>query len=401
MNIRVTLASLLVATSAFASAQIDIGTLDSSDGASTWSNPFNPLFINLAEASTGTWDGISPVPGKGIYDPSKWVVVYKFSSINWGGNYGVVLQPHPSGAPAVFLCQGDVTITSNVSVPPQVGGFPGGLPSSNGTLGSAGLGPGGGARSSGGQLAGPGSYSTRATGNVGWNDGGAVYGNPAILPLVGGSGAGSPAGAEGGHGGGAILIASRTTMSIPSGGIFATGGYRNFVNDAGGSGGAIKLIANTFNSSAGVNLSATGQYLGGAGRIRIEANTFGPVPNSNPSASIATAGSVAKIFATNLTPKSTITKVSGINTPVDPRGNFNAIPDVNLTTAGTQSVEVTCENIPVDGSWSVFVRGVPRNGEATTYTATYAAGNLAWSTWTVNVPFTEGNQVLQVRAKKN
>lgn len=137
------------------------------------------------------------------------------------------------------------------------------------------------------------------------------------------------------------------------------------------------------------------------GRIRLEANSFGTLPSCNPSASIANSVTTAKMFATNLTPKATISKVGGLTSPADPKGSFYSIPDINLNSAGTQAVEVTCENIPVDGTWSVFVRGTPRNGDATTYTATYATGNLAWSTWTVNVPFTEGNQVLQVRAKKN
>lgn len=400
MNIRVTLASLLVATSAFASAQLDLGTLDSSDGNYTWSGGNNTL--DLRNAAVGTWDGISPVPGNGIYDPAKWVVVYKFNNFNIQfGNLNFI--EHPSRCPVIILVQGTVSVNScNIIVPVNVGGFNGGIPGAQGLPGSAGLGPGGGGLSaSSPSYGGAGGYATAGAGGV---NPGPIYGNPAIVPLIGGSGAGARDyyAQYGGNGGGAILIACKNQMTITNSSIFANGDIGN--SGSCGSGGAIKLMAQSLNLPSS-GLSARGaQYdsnLGGAGRIRLEANSFGELGGSVPAASTATAGAVAKIFATNLTPKSAISKVGGISTPADPRGSFSFLPDVNLSAAGTQTVEVTCENIPVDGSWSVFVRGVPRNGDATTYTATYATGNLAWSTWTVSVPFTEGNQVLQVRAKKN
>ena len=395
MSTRVTLASLLVATSAFASAQLDLGTLDSSDGNYSWSGGNNTL--DLRNAAVGTWDGISPVPGNGIYDPAKWVVVYKFNNFNIQfGNLNFI--EHPSRCPVVILVQGTASVNGcNIIVPVNVGGFNGGVPGAPGLPGHAGLGPGGGGNSEDGNWQGAGSYGTLGTLGVTI---GTTYGNPAILPLIGGSGAGSRNAyrQSGGNGGGAILIATKNLFTVSGSSIFADGDTGS--SNIGGSGGAIKLMAHELNLPNS-GLYATGGNYGGAGRIRLEANSFGQLASSLPSASTASAGPVAKIFATNLTPKATISKVGGISTPADPRGSFYFLPDVNLTSDGTQPVEVTCENIPVDGSWSVLVRGVPRNGDATTYTATFATGNLAWSTWTVNVPFTEGNQVLQVRAKKN
>ncbi len=406
MNTRVTLASLLVATSAFASAQLDLGTTDASDGVSQVF-PGNGLTFNLAEAATGTWNSPAPVPGKGVYDPQLWAVVYKFSSINWQENTVISFVPHPSGCPVIFLSQGNVTINTNFTLPYFIGGFGGGQTSQT-SLGSGGLGPGGGSLNTvSGLYGGNGSYATSSPASNPHLGNGQVYGNPAILPLIGGSGGGTSQSVSfGGAGGSAILIASRETFTF-GGYIGAPGQSLNGVSIGGsGSGGAIKLMGQTFNSAPGANLVVSGGtsnvgVAAGEGRIRIEANTFGTLPSSPNPISTATAGPVAKIFATNLTPKVTISKVGGISAPTDSRGTFNSPPDVNLNAPGSQTVEVTCENVPVNGTWSVFVRGVPRNGQDVTYTATYATGNLAWSTWTVNVPFTEGNQVLQVRAKKN
>ncbi len=397
MNIRVTLASLLVATSAFASAQLDLGTTDASDG--DLNVNYNGSYVfDLGAAATGAWDSPSPVPGKGVYDPAKWVVVYKFNdfSLNYSNVY---FSPHPSKCPVIFLVQGNATsYGSNFYLASQVGGFGGGLMGASGFAPHDGLGPGGGKSSFiDGILPGAGSYATAGTSP----NSGATYGNPAILPLIGGSGSGVRAayGQAGFAGGGALLLACRNSF-VSSSNFQAKPEWSGDGNRSPGSGGAIKIMAHTLNMLS-ANIDASGTLNSGQGRIRLEANSFVNLPTCTPSPSTATAGPTAKIFATSLTPKTTITKVGGLTAPSDPRGNFTAIPDINLNAAGTQAVEVTCENIPVDGSWSVFVRGVPRNGESTTYTANYATGNLSWSTWTVNVPFTEGNQVLQVRAKKN
>src|SRR6185436_13189552 len=138
---------------------------------------------------------------------------------------------------------------------------------------------------------GPGGFYGGSLGSpgIGFGPGGGTSGSPSgrwvgplsLVPLIGGSGAASrDSGAfgavQGGSGGGAIVIASSTSIVV-SGSVVARGGLfgnlccpSSFCGGASGSGGAIRIVANSINVS-GV-LDACGQF-SNCGVIHLEAPT--------------------------------------------------------------------------------------------------------------------------------
>lgn len=101
---------------------------------------------------------------------------------------------------------------------------------------------------------------------------GAVYGNPLLIPLVGGSGGGGGPGQPGrggAGGGGAILVASDTAVNI-GGRINARGGANNgHVNH--GSGGAIRIVSPVITGPGTLDVDG-GNWAdtAGHGRIRLD-----------------------------------------------------------------------------------------------------------------------------------
>lgn len=179
------LALALLATPAL--AQLNVPS-DGSDGAL---NITTNTVIDLSKASYAAWNqNNSTNAGNGVYDGNKWAVVFKYSSVTIASNATVTFLNHPTHAPVVWLVQSNVTINGNLSldgsdwtgaypdylVPtePGPGGFRGGAYSSSG--GSAGYGTGGGCNSV----------------NCGGANYGSGYGNPQVIPLLGGSGSGAP-----------------------------------------------------------------------------------------------------------------------------------------------------------------------------------------------------------------
>lgn len=156
--------------------------------------------IDLTQAVTGVWDQNNTADaGKGVYDPAKWAVVFKYSSVNVAAGATVTFKNHASRAPVMWLVNGGVTIAGIVSLngqdfqfapnlsEPGPGGFRGGTASYLSTpRGGAGFGPGGGLQFNNDRgLAG--AYGTGVVNS------GAPYGNPSLIPLLGGSGgAGDP-----------------------------------------------------------------------------------------------------------------------------------------------------------------------------------------------------------------
>jgi hypothetical protein len=231
--------------------------------------------IDLARAVTGNWDANNTAnAGKGVYDPAKWAVVFKYSNVRIQAGATVTFKNHPSRAPVVWLVTGDVTIAGKLVLDGQNGQVapalaepgPGGFRGGNGYISSTyqnapGFGPGGGktdynANNATGSPSGGGSY-----GSMGIN-GSNTYGNATLIPLLGGSGGGGHNNGygnnhTGGGGGGAILIASGSTFSV-TGTISSNGGGGGGIAGAGGSGGGIRLVCDT--------LAGTGivQALGGS-----------------------------------------------------------------------------------------------------------------------------------------
>ena len=179
----------------------------------------------------------------------------------------------------------------------------------------------------------------------------ASYGAPgsfvSLLPLFGGSGgAGAPqvfnsgttlAGDPGAGGGGAIVLASTTKITIAgTGKISANGGDEprcpqtsgGSTNAGVGSGGAIRLVAPQLTNQGLVtanggritfNCTATGLV----GRIRAEAFVFGPFASTSPAASLVNQpGPVTSASTPALVnlPTLAFTSVGGVAPPAAPAG---------------------------------------------------------------------------------
>lgn len=364
--------------------------------------PTSNVEIDLAQAPTANWDTASSQPGKGVYDPEKWAVVFKYSSINIPAGVTVTFKNHAPNAPVVWLVNGDVTIAGSVNLAGEAnyykgtnpeggpGGFRAGIGYSEQGVAGEGLGPGG-----GNQAAPYGNYADPSLGSP-------VYGNKMIVPLLGGSG-GAGQGHDGGGGGGAILIAATGNITA-NGSIDASGAYGA---QGLGSGGGIRLIADTISGTGSVN--ATG--VGFLGRIRMEANhpsfAGSSVPgNGNPTQfSVAVPADPPIIWAPVSYPSVQITAVGTQNPGADPRASFAFLAqDVNLPSTAPVTITLHATNVPVDGTWLVGVRVVPLAGAdtpAASNLATLVGGDATSSVWQIT-GFTpkQGASALQARAWK-
>jgi hypothetical protein len=358
--------------------------------------------IDLSQAPTGTWDqDNSANVGKGVYDPEKWAVVFKYTSINVVAGAKVTFKNNASRAPVVWLVNGDVTIAGIVDLSgqshetainyhptanplggalaePGPGGFRGGAAWRGGdVLIGSGFGPGGGSNTTDrtGTAAGYG------TNTASYN--GPKYGNPSLVPLIGGSGAAGNAyqgwGWAGPAGGGAILIASSGKISVPSGGqILARGGNGSDAN-GGASGGAIRVICDQLEGSGSLNATGgSGVYTSGSGRIRLERGGTSGALTITPAPSVIdlAGGNNAKLWPESGDPSAKIVSVNSVAAPADPKAAFGSYtPDVALPLVS--QVEVIVETINVESASQVFIRITPRNGMTVAGTAKTDATEVA------------------------
>ena len=399
-----------------ASAAITVPGADGSDGVL---NITADTVIDLSQAVTGVWDANNTAnAGKGIYDAAKWAVVFKYSSVTIAAGKTVTFTNHASRAPVVWLVNGNVTVAGTVSlngangasvpVPPTLaepgpGGFRGGAGYYDvgaGIRGAAGFGVGGGLREAGDGQGFGGSY-----GSLGQN-GSATYGNPSLIPLLGGSGgAGASFYPAGGAGGGAILIACSNTLTV--GGIIrangGNGGSPNSRNAGAGSGGGIRLVADSFAGAGLVQaIGGASGYTGGLGRIRIErvTNTATGTPIPDPSLIPLTAGDTALLWPPPGAPEVRVVSIGGAAAPADPRASFgSAGADVALPE--TASTQVVIETTNVEQASQVQVRVAPRaNGNATVVNATVASvvsPSPLVVRWTASLPVNAGFSAVQVK----
>ncbi len=399
--------ALLGGVSALASAQIDIGTLDASDGALTLSN-FQTRTFNLNEAAIGNWDSPAPIAGKGVYDNTYFATVYKFSFLSMPSNATINFINRANGSPVVFLIQGNAVIDGTINLNasgnlPGPGGFRGGLFGSPTIFGSAGGGPGGGQPQLNASLnAGPGSFGTLGTiVNPASAAPGPIYGNDRLIPLIGGSGGGAHQATNGLGGGGALLLVVRGTLTI-NGSILANGATANFSTTGQGSGGAVRIICDQLAGTGSVQAYGppplNTNNTGGQGRIRIERNN-GTITGSAtlPAPSYGITGAVAKLWPDSTDPSLKLHTIGLQSVPVDPLGGMNA-PDVEVLSEGPFNVVVHATNVPIDSSWSVVLKSGPRNGPYIESPMTYVSGNQSFSVWQVSVSFAEGLRTLQARA---
>lgn len=363
-----------------AQAAIIVPGANGTDGAL---NITNNTVIDLSQAVTAAWDSDNSANiGKGVYDSNKWAVVFKYTSVNIASNVTVTFNNHPSRAPVVWLVSGDVTVNGTVSLngqsapsapalaEPGPGGFRGGMDTYDAMLlRGAGFGVGGGFINSGNNGASAGSYQTVGTRDAN-TSASIIYGNPSLVPLIGGSGgAGGNNGCSlvsgGGGGGGAILIACANNLVI-NGQVRANGGGpgSGCNTTAGGSGGGIRIVSETLVGDGSLYaIGGTAQsYHGGEGRIRIERvnnnNTIALLPD--PSTVDLAPGATALLWPPTNAPQVRIVSISGTNAPADPRASFGTYgADVNLPVS-TQAI-VYVETVYVEPESQVRVRITPRD----------------------------------------
>ena len=424
--------ALLVGMTSAGRADIVVPGADGSDGrltCGTFLTPPNPTYpcdidtcslttpltwtIDLSQAVPRAWDTPSPQPGRGVYDHEKWAVVFKYECVNIPPNVTIRFVNHPSRAPVVWLVSGNVNIRGTVIVDagaapstpgsftePGPGGFRGGARGNSAeSLPSAGLGPGGGSRTGFGNNGGwaAGSYATR-----GASGGGVLqspeYGNSRIVPLIGGSGGAPWSDGAGGGGGGSILIASSKAIVLNKSPAVSANAS-NSASDVGGSGGAIRLIADQVLGFAGgeVLQARGGGSRSGTGRIRIESKVLQFAGVTNPAFSSEAPAPTAVLWPDVTAPFVQIKTIGAQVAPTDPRASLD-IPgaDVIVPNQGSQLVVLEAKNVPLD--WAVAIRMVPRQGPDVTAQAAYISGNEALSTWHATLPLPPGFAVLQARA---
>lgn len=389
MKTNTRLLSLLIALCGLSVSKADL-TIPS-DGTDLDFNPTQSVEVDLSQAITGNWN--DPVPaanaGKGIYDRNQWAVVFKFRSVNIPAGVTVTFKNHASRAPVVWLVQQGVTIIgpgNAANAAPAVGldGASGGA----GDLGSVPAEPGpGGFRGGPKGLLGDGAGLGIGGGRNHWAYGAATflgaYGNPRLIPLIGGSGGGA-GDAPGGAGGGAMLIACSGSITL-SGRISSNGG------SVYGTGGGIRLVATSLLGDG--RLTALGIS---PGRIRIEANQVSPTITISPESIAVPPPQIPVIWPPSNAPSVRITSVAAASVPTDPRAPLNTGADVGIQNSGISEILVETTNFPVEGV--VRVRIAQKYGGFDWANATYVGGNNARATWKATSTFTAGYTTLQARA---
>lgn len=423
MNIMQSLKRILLSVTAFtflssALAAIVVPGASGSDGPLDITTD---TVIDLSKAGTGAWDSnIATNSGNGVYDPEKWAVVFKYSSVTIRSNATVTFRNHPSRAPVVWLVSGDVRINgvlnldgenfakSPLLAEPGPGGFRGGQGYyAEGLNKAAGFGVGGGKIPN---------YS--GVGGDAGRYGPTSYGNPSNLQLIGGSGgaggdawptrSGFPV--SGGAGGGAILIASQGSISV-EGKLSANGGFGDGSHhgggdssSGGGSGGAIRLVCDRLEgnglTAAVCNVMPNlGHIPGSVGRIRVErVENRGAVQFSpDPSTVTLVPGHVALLWPREADPSVRILSIGERSVSSDPRAGFGAFgPDVAL--ALTNRTFVSVETLNVETNSQVIVRLTPRaDGNYVEVNAGLVGSDAGALRWLAELPVKPGYSAVQVR----
>lgn len=377
-------------------AQLNIPS-DGSDGALVITSN---TVVDLSQAVTGNWDADNSAnAGKGIYDPNKWAVVFKYSSVSISNGATLTFLNHPAHAPVVWLVANTVANNGILNLNGEFGdqstarlreggpgGFRGGAREQSGIGVSGGFGPGG-AFDSGGQY---GSGQARS------------YGSDSVIPLIGGSGgsAGVYSGNygnyrvwNGGGGGGAILIVASESITISgTGKILANGGSSG--SGYSGSGGAIRLVADQILGSG--RIEATG---GNVGRVRLEGNVVSQSLDILPP-SPSVVPSPIEIWPPASAAEVRITSISGGAVPSDPRAVMeNSPPDITIGNTNLISILLETSNFPTNGSVTVTFK--PRNSAQVSSQATFVSGDTNLGLWQVQRSLPLNYTVIQARAVGN
>jgi len=408
--------------------------------------------LAFESGSTGEDGAFNPTVNTEVELPENGVLNY--TSVNIPPGVVVTFARNTTNTPVVMLASGSVNIGGVIDVSggdapasgaagdgnvgddgvPGLagpGGFDGGRggaasPSPGDNVSGAGFGPGAAGRSmihdpgeayenpcggSGGGFGSQGGYSGHNTGyceNDGFSQRGSAYGQPELLPLVGGSGGAGGTGytnytgGGGGAGGGAILIASSGTITV-DGEIRATGGRGGPSDGQGaggaggsGSGGAIKLMAGVIEgegailASGGARSSGPTYYgrggAGGDGRIRLEAETIERTSGTDPA---YTFGEPGPVFVAGL-PTVRIASVAGVDAPDQPTGSA----DIQLPESTTNPVDVVLETTGIPVGNTVTVRVTPAHGDFSEYISDALSGNETLASASAQVELPAGPSVL-------
>lgn len=394
---RLLLAAAFFGTLLPAAADLTIPS-DGSDGAL---NITEDTVIDLSKAVTGTWDQNNTAnAGKGVYDPEKWAIVFKYTSVNIAGQTtgtpsvlvgkNVTFINHPSHAPVVWLVQGNVFINGLLSLRGKDN--PSGVVSA---LQPAEPGPGGFRGGATGPTGSGNGYGPGAALGEGYGSYASAYGNPQIIPLIGGSGSyhGRDA-AGGGAGGGAILIAAQ--QIVINGMIDVSGGIANSWAPTRASGGAIRLVAE---SVTGTGPQGLAQNLIAIpdGRIRIEGSlssnlltvpeTIGVPPANPPIIWPAANAPKARVLSVDNTPP---------KDPLDPRAPLIAAADIAIQNNAPVNILIETRDFPIEGVVQLAV--IPKFSPRSWLTATRISGDINLATWRVTTGLPQGFVTLQARA---
>ena len=268
---------------------------------------------------------------------------------------------------------------------------------------SGGYGPGGGGYPASWTQGAAGSYATVGAGLLA----GATYGNPQVVPLLGGSGGAGASDLDNGGagaGGGAILIAAGGTITV-NGQVRANGGNGTNMT-SGGSGGAVRLVASTVQGSGSLRaLEGSARAPGGAGRIRVEANSV-TLASMSPTPSLALPDVPPLIWPPADAPRLRavsfdIIDVNGvprqIAVPEDPGAALSyPLADALLETIQPVTLHIEANYVPLD--WIVKVRVTAVSGDTASITAAALTGDLQSSTTTATFSLPNGFSAIQLRA---
>lgn len=361
--------------------------------------------IDLSLASASPWDSLSLTNGNGVYDPSRWAIVFKYSRVEIPANVTVRFKNHPSRAPVVWLVEGEVIILGHVSldgdgvygpgwrwnVPaePGPGGFRGGLAGGP-------IAPGGGFGPGGGNYPGLASGSYFTQGSQGWGGIGETYGNASIQPLIGGSGGDGYGTTAGTAGGGALLLVCRNTLTL-DGTITSYGGF--FAENWGpcGSGGAVRILADKVLGAGsiycvgGSSSTYNAATSGGLGRVRIEANTV--------SSAIVTIPRTVRVDPQPIWPDMgapvlRISSIGGVSAPTDPRATVDtAGADLNVPSGVVSDILIQTANVSTNAS--IMVRVNAMSGPGMIIPAKFDSGDRESGLWKASATIPSGFVVFQ------
>ena len=400
---------------------------------------FNTIARAQNTGSTGAdgpLDFANVAPGTTVlFDPSKFSPplnpagdnIFNFTTIHIPSGVTVRLSGRILHGPVFWLATGDVRVdgvidlngeggtgttfnlASRQRAMPGAGGYPGGAggkcnqdPNSAQPLALPGDGPAGGkgglCQPNGNQFGAPGGFTGTST----------------LIPLIGGSGGGGQTavaavgqafdsfvyGEGGGAGGGALLIASPTAISI-FGSIQANGGGTPSGSGGPGGGGAIRLIAPTINGPG--FLTARGgstccnrgnPFSAPDGLIRLD--TFFDGFSHNFNNGPFQTGSTMAVFPPTIHPPSIIvTAVNGSPVTQPPTGG-PLPPDVSINSTAPVTVNIQASFIPVGTVLTLFISSDNNTGQAVQTTA--LQGTFELSTATATVTFPSGFSLNYVKA---